>query len=160
MTTPAPSLFKHPEAWLKWAYDSWVTRSLVVGACATVLDVCVLLITRKLGMTTRYSAMVGVLFGSTLTFFLNRHFAFRDHDPKLAPQALKFIVATAVCMVIHGYLVQLLTDRWGVPVVISKLLADLVVFTGGQLLVLRYLVFPKARTDDSAHTAHRAAATR
>jgi putative flippase GtrA len=101
---------------------------------------------KLLGLLTWGAAMVGVFFGSTFTFFLNRHFAFRDHNPKLAPQALKFVVATGICMVIHGGFVSFLRDRHGVPVVFAKLIADVCVFSVGQLLVLRYLVFPKARS--------------
>jgi putative flippase GtrA len=120
---------------------------LAVGAAATLLDICILLICVKVfHLLTWFAAMTGVFFGSTFTFFMNRHFAFRDHNPKLAPQALKFVVATGICMVIHGGLVSFLRDRQGVPVVLAKLIADICVFSIGQLLVLRYLVFPKARS--------------
>jgi putative flippase GtrA len=115
-----------------------------VGAVATLVDVCILLVCVKaLHLITPVSAMIGVLVGSTLTFFLNRHFAFRDKNPQVAHQAVKFATATGVCMLIHGGMVGVLTDRLGVPVVVSKLIADICVFSVGQLLVLRYLVFPK-----------------
>lgn len=143
------------KAWLKRIYASWATRSLAVGAAATGLDICILLVCVKLlGLMTPVAAMVGVLFGSTFTFFMNRHFAFRDHTPKLAPQAVKFAIATGICMVIHGSLVGVLADRFQVPVVIAKLVADVCVFSVGQLLVLRYLVFPKAAPAESPSHSH------
>ena len=40
---------------------------------------------------TRTGAMLGVAVGATFTFFANRSFAFKDHDPKLAAPALKFL---------------------------------------------------------------------
>ena len=132
--------------WVKWAWNSWATRSLAVGGVATVVDVCVLLVCKHfLHLMTPVCAAIGVLVGSTLTFFLNRHFAFRDHKEPAAPQAVKFALATGVCMLIHAGLVGFLTDRLGVPVVVSKLIADICVFSVGQLLVLRYLVFPKKK---------------
>jgi hypothetical protein len=36
-------------------------------------------------------------------------------------------------------------DRWGINYTLAKMLCDLLVFTFGQLLLLRYVVFPKAK---------------
>ena len=131
--------------WFRWATSSWATRSLAVGGLATVVDICVLLTAVKVfRLATPFAAMCGVVVGSVLTFFLNRHFAFRDHHPQLAPQALKFAGSTAFAMLVHAALVGLLADRLGVPVVLAKLVADLLVFSVGQLLLFRYVVFPKA----------------
>jgi putative flippase GtrA len=152
-TSPQPRSVLHL---LKRAFQSWATRSLAVGAVATMLDVAVLLVCVKvIGMPNPAGAMVGVLFGSTFTFFANRHFAFRDHNPKLAPQAAKFAMATAVGMIAHAQIVYMLADRMGIPVVLAKLGADVVVFTVGQMLLLRYFVFPKksAAKDAAAEQA-------
>lgn len=130
----------------KWAWHSWATRSLAIGAVATALDILILLFCVKLFfMPNPVGAMVGVLFGSTFTFFANRHFAFRDHNPKLAPQAAKFVVATLVGMLVHAKFVYIFADRLGVNVVLAKLVADILVFSVGQVLVLRYFVFPKTK---------------
>lgn len=131
-------------AFVRWAWRSWATRSLAVGAIATCIDVCILLFCVKtFGLPNPLAAMVGVLFGSTFTFFANKYFAFRDHNPGLAPQAAKFVLATSVGMLIHAQFVWLFADRLGINVVLAKLGADLLVFTVGQMLVLRYFVFPK-----------------
>ncbi|HET6982705.1 MAG TPA: hypothetical protein VFI53_11230, partial [Myxococcaceae bacterium] len=42
----------------------------------------------------------------------------------------------------HALLVRTLHDRLGVPVVLAKLVSDVCVFTFGQLLLLRFFVFP------------------
>lgn len=131
-------------ALIKWAWHSWATRTLAVGAGATAIDVCILLLCVKLfRLPNPLAAMVGVLVGSVFTFFANKFFAFRDHNPKLAPQAAKFAVATAVGMLIHAQFVYLFADRMGFNVVLAKFAADIVVFTVGQMLVLRYFIFPK-----------------
>lgn len=128
----------------KWAWHSWATRSLAVGAAATAIDVCVLLVCVTLfRMPNPLGAMVGVLFGSTFTFFANKFFAFRDHNPKLAPQAAKFVLATSVGMLIHAQFVYLFADKLGFNVVLAKFGADILVFSVGQMLVLRYFIFPK-----------------
>jgi len=130
---------------MRWAWQSWATRSLAVGAAATALDICVLLVCVKLlNLPNPVGAAVGVTVGSTFTFYANKHFAFRDAGAAVGSQALKFVGATACSMVIHASFVWLLADRMGVNVVLAKMIADVAVFSVGQLLVLRYLVFPKA----------------
>jgi len=57
---------------------------------------------------------------------------------------VKFIISTLIAMSIHAPLVGILADWLDVPVVVAKLIADILVFSMGQLLVLRFLVFKKA----------------
>jgi putative flippase GtrA len=128
------------------AWQSWATRSLAVGGVATLLDIAILLgVIRLFQLPNPVGAAIGVTVGSTFTFFANRHFAFRDRHPELAPQAVKFVLTTVPAMAVHAGLVGLLADRFGVPVVISKLVADVLVFAIGNLLILRYVVFPRQK---------------
>jgi len=118
---------------------SWAVPSLMVGAVATLIDVGVLLgAIRWLHASTAAGAMLGVAVGSTVAFVGNRRFAFRS-------SALRFVAGTTVGMLVHGALVRTLADRAGVPVVIAKLVSDVCVFTVGQLLLLRFFVFPARR---------------
>ena len=142
-TEVPPSALK---ASLLKVWESWATRSLAVGAVATVLDIGLGASLLAFGASTRLAAMVGVALGALFTFFANRHFAFRDHDPKLASPALRFVAVTVLSMLVHGQFVVWLRDSFGVPYVVSKMMADLAVFTFGQLLVLRFIVFPKAKS--------------
>jgi putative flippase GtrA len=120
----------------------WVSRSLAVGAVATAVDVTVLLLAvRWLHLSNPVGAMLGVAVGSTVAFLGNRRFAFQDSDGPWLPEALRFLAGTAVGMVVHGQLVRLLTDQ-EIPLVLAKLMADVCVFTFGQLLLLRFFVFP------------------
>jgi putative flippase GtrA len=124
---------------------SWAARSLQVGALATVVDICVLLTcVRLLKLPTPVGAAVGVAIGSTLAFFLNRSFAFRAQGTPVTGQAVRFIISTLIAMSIHAPLVGILADRFDVPVVVAKLAADVLVFSIGQLLALRFLVFRKS----------------
>ena len=124
---------------------SWAARSLQVGALATLVDIAVLLIcVRVLKLPTPVGAAAGVAIGATLAFFLNRSFAFRAQGTPVTGQAVKFIISTLIAMSIHAPLVGILADRLDVPVVVAKLVADVLVFSIGQLLALRFLVFRKA----------------
>lgn len=143
--TPAAPRPRTVKGLIRWAWHSWATRSLALGGVATVLDVCVLLTAVKvLKLPNPVGAMCGVCVGATFTFFANKYFAFRDHHPNLAPQALKFALATGGAMLVHAGVVWELADHLHVNVVLAKLLADIAVFSVGQLFLLRYLVFPKA----------------
>ena len=133
------------------AWNSWATRSLAVGAVATAIDIAVGLgCLQLLRFSTGAAAMSGVAVGATFTFLANRFFAFKDHDPKQGSPALKFILITAVSMLVHREFVVLLRDHFHVPFVLAKMIADVGVFSVGQLLLLRYLVFPKAKSPVSA----------
>lgn len=122
---------------------SWAVPSLMVGAVATLVDVGVLLASmRWLHASTAEGAMLGVAVGSTVAFVGNRRYAFRNSARAWLPEALRFVAGTGVGMVVHALLVRTLHDRLGVPVVLAKLVSDVCVFTFGQLLLLRFFVFP------------------
>jgi putative flippase GtrA len=126
-------------------WHSWATRSLMVGAGATVLDIALGSTLLFLGATARISAMVGVVLGAAFTFFANRHFAFKERSGEFARPALRFLLATALASVAHGQVVHMLRDNAGIPFVVAKMMADVAVFTFGQMLLLRYVVFPKTK---------------
>jgi len=118
----------------------------MVGAVATLVDVGVLLgAIRWLHASTAAGAMLGVAVGSTVAFVGNRRFAFRSSATAWVPEALRFVAGTTVGMLVHAALVRTLADRAGVPVVLAKLVSDVCVFTVGQLLLLRFFVFPARR---------------
>lgn len=118
----------------------------MVGAVATLVDVGVLLASiRWLHASTAQGAMLGVAVGSTVAFLGNRRFAFRSSACAWMPEALRFLAGTLAGMGVHAMLVRTLADRLGVPVVLAKLVSDVCVFTFGQLLLLRFFVFPARR---------------
>jgi putative flippase GtrA len=118
-----------------------------VGAVATLVDVGVLLAAmRWLGASSAEGAMLGVAVGSTVAFLGNRRFAFRSSATAWMAEALRFVAGTFAGMLVHAMLVRTLADRAGVPVVLAKLVSDVCVFTFGQLLLLRFFVFPARQT--------------
>ncbi len=130
-------------------WKNWATRSLAIGAGATVLDLVVgttMLV--ALHLPTRAAAMTGTVLGAAFTFVANRRFAFSDSGTQLtlSRSLLRFAAATLFASVVHGQLVVWLRDTFGVPYVPSKIVSDVLVFTLGQLVLLRYVVFPRPKT--------------
>lgn len=83
--------------WLKRLWGSWATRSLVVGAVATAIDLAVgVSLLSFAHASTVIAARVGVAIGSTFTFAANRYFAFREHNPNVTTRSLVFIVTMSV----------------------------------------------------------------
>ena len=94
----------------------WATRSLAVGAVATLVDVGVLLAcVHWLDFPNPLAAAVGVAVGSTVAFLGNRHFAFPDCEPEVGPQLLRFFCTVSVGMALHASLVHVLADLFAVP---------------------------------------------
>jgi putative flippase GtrA len=132
--------------------QSWAARSLQVGALCTLVDVTVVvLLVRGLKVPTPLGSAAGVAVGATLAFILNRHFAFRDKSSPVAPQAFRYALTTLGAMAVHAPLVGILVDRLDVDLVVAKLMADVLVFSIGQLLLLRYLVFRKSPAVRGGH---------
>lgn len=122
--------------------NSWILRSLLVGAISSLLDVAVLLLTRKLGFPTALSAACGVSLGAASNFYLNRRFSFRAESAPMLPAALRFSAGTAVLVALHAMCVGLLVDEFQIPLLLAKYGSDAGILLGGNLLLMRYLVFP------------------
>jgi putative flippase GtrA len=99
---PVSSDVENKPGLAKRLWASWATRSLVVGAAATGIDLAVGLSLLSLGVSTLVSARVGVAIGSTFTFAANRYFAFREHNPNVTTRSLVFIVTMSVAVTLGG----------------------------------------------------------
>ena len=121
---------------------SWATRSLAVGAVATAVDVAIgSFLVFVLELPTALSAMIALVFGSTLNFLGQRRFAFNEN--KVATPAARWALMTGGQMLVHGQLVHVFRDWWGVPYPLAKMGGDMLVFGLLQLVLLRLFVFPK-----------------
>lgn len=127
----------------------WAARSLMIGVASTTLDLTTGALVLWLGGGTRLAAMSGTTLGSTFTYFASRHFAFKDHREPVAKSGLKFFLVQAVLGLAHGQVTVLLRDGLGIPYMISKMMADLLVVTGPQMLLMRHFVFPVAKASPS-----------
>ncbi|MBL8913455.1 MAG: GtrA family protein [Archangium sp.] len=130
-----------------WARLSqwWLARSLAIGVVSVSLDLSMGGVVLWLGGPTRLAAMCGTTVSSTITYFANRHLAFRDSTSRLAPSAMRFALMALVTNLIHGQVVVWFRDGSGIPYAFAKMLADMLVITGPQLLLMRYWVFPRPK---------------
>ncbi|MFL5318691.1 MAG: GtrA family protein [Myxococcaceae bacterium] len=126
------------------ALQSWTVRSLMIGAVGSVVDLSVLLLTVKvLGFVAPLGAACGVALGAATNFTLNRRYSFKqDHLPFAGP-AIRFAIGTAILTFIHAMVVSQLSNRFHAPLLVAKYSADVMVLLGGNLMLLRYVVFPK-----------------
>jgi len=126
----------------------WASKSLLIGALATAIDLgigtfCAVV----LHLPTRVCTAAGLCVGATLNFLAQRRFAFSDGDTRLGHTFVRWALVTAAQIAVHGQLVTMLRDGLHVPYVPAKMLGDLVVFTLLQLVLLRYVVFPKRKDE-------------
>lgn len=131
-----------------WARLStfWLARSLAIGAGSVALDLSIGGLVLWLGGPTRLAALCGTTVSSTITYFANRHLAFRDSTTTFAPSAARFALMALGTNLVHAQVVVWLRDDSGIPYAFAKMLADLMVITGPQLLLMRYWVFPRPKS--------------
>ena len=137
---------------LKKLWSGWVSRSLVIGGGATLIDLVIgTIMHHGFGISARVSAMTGVIAGAAFSYFANRYFAFRERtSDKVVSSMLKFVGVAIISSIVHGQVVVWLTEKISLPFVAAKVIADIVIFGVSQLFVLRYIVFPKSKRDDAA----------
>jgi putative flippase GtrA len=121
----------------------WIWRSLLASCVGTAVDYALLTTaTMVFGVRTVLAAALGTSTGATINFLINRRFAFRTHTTPIGPQAVRYVVAIGLLLCVHALCVAALRDRAGVPLLVAKVGCDLLFLVAGQLLVLRYVVFP------------------
>lgn len=121
----------------------WAFRSLLVGAGAVVVALVIGWVVLWLGGPTRAAAMLGLAVAWLFTYVANRVYAFDDSDAPVASSGLKFVLMAVGTTLVHGQVVTWLTDSLAVPFTIAKLLGDALVVTLPNLLIMRYVVFPR-----------------
>ena len=121
----------------------WAVRSLGVSAFGAALDIAVMVsLVHFLHWDPVFATAFGVAAGGTLNFFLNKYLAFRDRDPNVGLQALRYAAATGLAFVLYEGVFYTLVREFRVDYVVAKILADLLVFNAGALLLNRHIVFP------------------
>ncbi len=138
-------------AWTK----HWAARSLLFNGAGSLLDwVTLFLLVKVLGAPTVVGTLAGLTLGCSLSFLLNRRYAFRSNAPATG-QLVRFVVGMGALMALHALCVSALVDHLGVALAIAKVSADVCIMATGQLLVLRHFVFaaPKPLPGAVAATA-------
>ena len=116
------------------------------GVAATVVDMAVLVLAVKLGVSVPAAAFIAASCGACVGFLMNKHVAFRDRSPITFKQLARFAgvaVATALLMALA---MQLVAVKLGVQLVAAKAMCSAAVFVAWTYPAQRRLVFkPRAR---------------
>jgi putative flippase GtrA len=129
-------------ALLRRSTGFWATRSVLIGLGVGLIDQTIGgTLAIGLHVPTRFAAMTAMVVSATLTFFLNRRFAFKAHA--VAYPALKYILVCAGEIIVSGQLVMMFRDMAHLAYPLAKICSDLIVFTVPHLLLLRYVVFSR-----------------
>ncbi len=120
----------------------WAFRSLAVGTISTTVDYSVLLVSvQGLGLSPVPSSTAAVLAGGVVGFILNKYFAFHDQSRRIGAQLVKYGLVFAAELLLHNRLIQFLLERLELHYLLSKLLADVLVFSCLHLLLMRHFIF-------------------
>ncbi|WP_310831309.1 GtrA family protein [Paenibacillus pedocola] len=101
-----------------------------VGLLNTLIDFAVFTLLHSLGMINTPAQIISYSAGTANSFFWNKKVTFRDRDAVKAGsdrlQLVKFIVLNLVVLGISVLLMHLLTDSFGLQVLIAKVLVTFV----------------------------------
>ncbi|MHB8420241.1 MAG: GtrA family protein [Myxococcales bacterium] len=123
---------------------SWAMRGFLAGGLGAAVDVALLVALVHFGRVEPVVATaVGVVVGGAVNFAAHKYLAFRDRDRKLGLQALRYASGFSLAFVLYEAVYYALTVHFGLDYLLAKLLSDVLVFTGGGLLLNRYVIFPE-----------------
>ena len=119
------------------------SRALIVGAGATLLDFSILsTCIRVVGMTPTAARLPALCAGASLQFFGNRNFTFRARGGNLRRQALLFVLAELVPLLLNLYFFSWLVPRvHGVPPELVSFIGTFVVFVTFSYPMRRLVIF-------------------
>lgn len=130
--------------WTRFARASWPVRSFLAGGAGATVDIALVVALVKLrGVDPILATALGIAVGGAINFLANKYLAFRDRDPHPAMQALRWAASGSLAFVLYEATYWSLTVRFGLGWFLAKLVADVLVFDGGGLLLNRYVIFPE-----------------
>lgn len=99
-------------------------RFAVVGGTAFGIDFGTLYLFKEKFKVNKYiSNTISFIVSATFNFFLNRAWAFHNHDPAVGTQALKFAVSMTVGFLIATGALYIFSDKMKLNFYFSKLLS-------------------------------------
>ena len=133
---------------VKKLYNWSLFRFALVGAANTLVGAGVMFALYNLAHCSYWlSSAANYVVGSVLSYFLNKHFTFRNKE-KIPHQVLLFIINIAVCyLAAYGaakpMMLRLLSDaspalRDNVAMLVGMVLFTLLNYLGQRLLVFKY----------------------
>lgn len=124
------------------------SKSQLTALAATVVDFSTLTFcVEKLQFYVPWAVALGAFLGAITNFFLNRHWTFDGAaDGKLPAQGLRYALVSAGSLGLNTLFVWLLTEKFGVYYLYSKIATSLVVGFIYNYPMHRFFVYTHAVT--------------
>lgn len=131
-------------------YKSEFARFLkfnAVGLLNTLIDFAVFTLLHSLGLANTPAQVISYSAGTANSFFWNKKVTFRDQGQGDRMQLVRFIVLNLLVLGLSVLLIHLLTETFGMNVLVSKVLVTFVTvivnFFGSRLWVFRSVSLAK-----------------
>ena len=107
---------------------SEIIRYVINGVFATIIHFSVLTINLKLlnFNSAGIANFVAAIFGITSSFLGSRYFVFKNFEESIARQAVKFSLLYGLIALIHGSVLWVITDNYGISYVFGFALATVI----------------------------------
>lgn len=129
----------------------WKTfsRSQLAALAATVADFGTLTIWVELwNQFYAYGVAVGAFMGAITNFTINRYWSFEAHEQPITGQAVRYALVSAGSLLLNTFGVYLLTDRFGIHYMISKLSIAFLIGIFYNYPMHRYFVYESNHQSD------------
>lgn len=121
--------------------SAWL-RSQGAALLATGTDFTVTISLKELtNLGLVVSNATGAFCGAVVSFLLLRNWAFKRHDQRWHGQAVRYIVASAMSLVLNTSGVWLLTEVFGIQYIVSKTLVAILMGLTINYLLFKHFVF-------------------
>jgi putative flippase GtrA len=125
------------------AKSSWL-RSQAAALTATGTDFLVtILLTEVFGAWYVASNATGAFCGAVVSFLLLRHWAFQRHDQQWRGQALRYVLASGLSMVLNTGGVWFLKEVFDIQYIVSKTVVATFMGLTVNYLMFKHFVFRK-----------------
>lgn len=97
-----------------------------VGLLNTLIDFAIFTLLTSFGLVYALAQVLSYSAGTANSFILNKKVTFKDSSQGDRMQLLRFIVLNLIVLGISLLLMHLLTDQWGLQVLLSKVLVTFI----------------------------------
>ena len=122
------------------------SRSIGVGAVATVVDLVLLIVLIEAVSLSPVEANVPALgIGLAIQFFGNKFFAFEDHSRSYAKQGAQFALVEAGSLTLNAFLFHLIMTWASLPYAVVRLVCSAIIYIGFSYPLWRRVFRPTPR---------------
>ena len=131
----------------------WKTfsRSQLAALVATLVDFGTLTLwVEMFHQFYAYGVAVGAAMGAVTNFMINRYWSFEAHDHPIAGQAVRYALVSTGSLVLNTFGVYLVTERFGLHYMLSKLSIAVMIGIFYNYPMHRYFVYESTNQSNPA----------